>query len=46
MSSQTIFLNPGDSVNIDGVELTYEEIKNNKIDSHMYRKHLEEHKTQ
>ena len=40
--SQTIFLKPGQVVNIDGVDLTREEIKNNKIDSHMFRKHLKE----
>lgn len=39
-NSNTIFLKPGDIVNIDGVEFTFEEIKNNKIDSHMFRKHL------
>ena len=42
MTSNTIFLNPGDIVNVDGVEMTYEEIKDNKIDSVMYRKHLKE----
>lgn len=42
MSSETIFLKPGMTVNIDGVEMTFEEIKNNKIDSHMFRKHLKE----
>lgn len=30
------------TVNVDGVEMTFEEIKNNKIDSHMFRKHLQE----
>ena len=39
--SQTIFLKPGDTINLDGVELTYEEIKNNKIDSIIFRQHLE-----
>lgn len=38
--SQTIFLKPDDIVNIDGVELTYDEIKNNKIDSIIFREHL------
>lgn len=42
MKSQTIFLKPGDIVNVDGVEITFEEIMNNKIDSHMFRKHLKE----
>lgn len=40
--SHTIFLKPGDIVDVDGVEMTFEEIMNNKIDSHMFRKHLEE----
>ena len=40
--SQTIFLKPDDIVNIDGVELTYDEIKNNKIDSIIFRQHLKE----
>lgn len=38
----TIFLKPGMVVNVDGVELTYEEIIESKIDSVMYRKHLQE----
>ena len=42
MSSNTIFLKPGMTVDIDGVELTYEEIRENKIDSVMFRKHLKE----
>jgi len=42
MSSQTIFLKPGMTVNIDGVEMTYKDIINAKIDSHLYRKHLRE----
>lgn len=40
--SQPIFLKPGWTVNIDGVELSYEEIKESKIDSILYRKHLKE----
>ena len=39
--SQTIFLEPGMSIIIDGVEMSYEDIMNSKIDSIMYRKHLE-----
>ena len=42
MSSNTIFLKPGQVVNIDGVEMTYKDIINAKIDSHLYRKHLKE----
>ena len=42
MSSETIFLEPGDVVNVDGVELSYEEIMKSKIDSVIYRKHLKE----
>lgn len=45
MSSPTIFLKPGDTVNVDGVEITFEEIMNNKIDSVMFRKHLKELQT-
>ena len=41
-STQPIFLNPGDIVNVDGVEMTYEDIIESKIDSVMYRKHLKE----
>ena len=40
-STTPIFLKPGWTVNIDGVEMSYEEIKEAKIDSIMYRKHLE-----
>lgn len=40
MSSNTIFLKPGMSVNVDGVEMTYEDIRESKIDSVIYRKHL------
>lgn len=40
--SQTIFLRPGDVISIDGVEMTYQEVKENKIDSVMFRKHLKE----
>lgn len=42
MSSPTIFLKPGDTVNVDGVEMSYEDIKESKIDSILYRKHLKE----
>jgi hypothetical protein len=41
-STKTIFLKPGMSIIIDGVEMSYEDIMNSKIDSIMYRKHLEE----
>ena len=40
--SSPIFLKPGDHVIVDGVELSYEEIMESKIDSVMYRKHLKE----
>jgi len=39
-NSNTIILKPGMTVNVDGVELTFEEIMNNKIDSHLFRKHI------
>ena len=42
MTPNTIFLKPGDTINIDGVEMTYEEVKNNKIDSVLFRKQLKE----
>ena len=42
MKPQTIFIKPGDTINLDGVELTYDEIKNNKIDSIIFRQHLKE----
>ena len=41
-STNPIFLEPGQAVIIDGVELTYEDIKESKIDSILYRRHLEE----
>ena len=41
-STNPIFLEPGMSVILDGVELTYEDIKESKIDSILYRRHLEE----
>ena len=41
MNHSPIFLKPGWSVIVDGVEMTFEEIKEAKIDSIMYRKHLE-----
>lgn len=41
-TNSTIFLKPGDIVNIDGVEMSYEDIKESKIDSVLYRKHLKE----
>lgn len=42
MSPEPIFLKPGMIVNVDGVEFTFEEIKKNKIDSVMFRKHLKD----
>lgn len=39
-SKPIIFLKPGDIINIDGVEMTYEDIMESKIDSMMFRKHL------
>ena len=42
MNHTPIILRPGFSVKIDGVEMSYEDIKNAKIDSIMYRKHLKE----
>ena len=42
MATSTIFLKPGDTINVDGVEMTYEDIKESKIDSILYRKHLKE----
>jgi hypothetical protein len=41
-STKTIFLKPGMSIIIDGVEISYEDIRETKIDSILYRKHLEE----
>ena len=41
-TSNTIFLKPGDIISIDGVEMTYQEVMENKIDSVMFRKHLKE----
>ncbi len=41
-STKTIFLEPGMTINIDGVEMTFEDIKESKIDSILYRKHLKE----
>jgi hypothetical protein len=41
-STNTIFLKPGMSIIIDGVEMSYEDIRESKIDSILYRKHLEE----
>ena len=40
--SSHYFLNPGDSVTVDGVEFSYDDIMNSKIDSVLYRKHLKE----
>lgn len=40
--SQPIFLKPGMTVIVDGVELSYEDIMESKIDSILYRKHLKE----
>lgn len=42
--SSPIVLNPGESVIVDGAEITFEEIKEAKIDSFLYRKHLKEQK--
>lgn len=42
MNRTPIILRPGFSVEVDGVELSYEDIKNNKIDSILFRKHLKE----
>lgn len=42
MSSNTIFLKPGQIVNVDGVEFTREDIINNKIDSYILHKHQKE----
>ena len=41
-STNTIFLKPGMSVLVDGVELSYEDIIESKIDSVMYREHIKE----
>ena len=38
--SSPIFLKPGMTVNMNGRIMTYEEIKEAKIDSVLYRKHL------
>ena len=38
--SNTIFLKPGMTVIVDGVEMSYEDIMDSKIDSVLYRKHL------
>lgn len=40
--SQPIFLEPGMTVIVDGVELSYEDIIESKIDSILYRKCLKE----
>ena len=40
--SSHYFLEKGDTISIDGVEMTFEDIKESKIDSMLYRKHLEE----
>lgn len=39
--SSPIFLQPGMTVVVDGVEMSYEDIMESKIDSILYRKHLE-----
>ncbi len=41
-TTNPIFLKPGMTVNVEGVEMTFEDIKNAKIDSILYRKHLKE----
>jgi len=40
--SSVFSLKPGMSIMLDGVEMTYEDIKESKIDSVLYRKHLKE----
>ncbi len=42
MNHSPIFLKPGWTVVVDGVEMSFEEIKNAKIDSMLYRKHLKD----
>ena len=37
---KSIHLKPGMSINIDGKEMSYEEIKESKIDSILYRRYL------
>ena len=37
-----IILNPGETILVDGVEMSYEDIIESKIDSILYRKHLKE----
>ena len=44
MPNDTIFLKPGMTVNVDGVEMTFEEIMESKIDSIMYRKRLKDYR--
>jgi len=39
-SNEPIFLKPGMTVRLEGVEMSFEDIKNCKIDSVLYRKHL------
>lgn len=40
--SSPIVLNPGESVIVDGVEVTFEEIIKDKIDLFFFRKHFKE----
>ena len=42
MNPSPIFLKPGMTVIVDGVEMSYEDIMESKIDSIIYRKHLKE----
>ena len=42
MNHTPIILKPGFSVEVDGVVMSYEDIKDSKIDSILYRKHLKE----
>ena len=43
-STNPIVLKPGDSVIVDGVEVTFEEIIEDKIDLFFFRKHFKEQK--
>ena len=40
MNPTPVILKPGFTVEIDGVVMSYEDIKESKIDSILYRKHL------
>ena len=41
MSPKPIPIEPGMTINIDGKEMTYEDIKERTIDSILYRRHLQ-----